>query len=356
MVGVGGFWLFWPRTTLPADLLRAIPADAYGVARIRVDRVIASEAYRRLVVAQGQARGIERVREACGFNPLERLSSMMVFARPAPARGIPRFAFVARGTLDHEALMACVTKLGGGGGAAGLAREDVEGVPTVVSKRGSSRAAFFGHDGVIAGDAESVRAAIHTALGKAPSFAEDPQASSLHHELDHADIALTARLGDDLKPLVEKLVAVAGPDLEVLREVRAVSLNLTARDERIVGGAVLIAGDPARAAGLVGLAQQSIARLLAIPGMGLTPAAGVLRSVQTEARGERATFAGSVRIGTVEGLLELAPALQSLQRDAKPSAGGSGADAGMAVDKPEDVRREARGRREQRPRIVEDDP
>src|SRR5262245_42157960 len=50
LVGAAAVWMFWPRVALPAELLRAVPADAYGVARVRVDRVLASEAYKRLVV------------------------------------------------------------------------------------------------------------------------------------------------------------------------------------------------------------------------------------------------------------------------------------------------------------------
>src|SRR5688572_5417167 len=73
------WFVFRPRAKLPENLVSVVPADAYGAVRIRVDRVLASEAWKRLIVERGEARGMEQVTKTCGFNPLARLKEVVVF-------------------------------------------------------------------------------------------------------------------------------------------------------------------------------------------------------------------------------------------------------------------------------------
>jgi hypothetical protein len=305
---------------LPADPLAAVPADAYGVAHIRVDRVLASDAWKRLVVERGQAKGIERVQVLCGFNPLERLKELTVFARPAPGGGLPRLAFAARGDINHQELLDCVKKFTGGDDSA-LTREDIEGIPTVQSKKGSSRAAFIGRDGVVGGDAESVAAVIHTVLQKAPSLGADAAMKQLYGELEQgSDITLVSRLPNEAKPMIEQLSQVAGPKVLLLEKIKLFGATVVTSSAKLAGGVTLLTGSPEEASAFVDLGKNAIGRLLTIPGIGMTPAYGVLKTVQTEVRGERATFSGLIKVATVETLLELAPALDALAGDMMPSA------------------------------------
>jgi hypothetical protein len=91
-----------------------------------------------------------------------------------------------------------------------------------------------------------------------------------------------------------------------------VGANLTSRVETLTGSATLVTLGPQPAADLVGLAKQAIARLLDIPLIDLTPAANVLRSVQMEARGDRATFAGAIKVDTIIMLLGFLPKLEDM--------------------------------------------
>jgi hypothetical protein len=325
IVLAGAWFLFWPRVSLPQDPLAVVPADAFGIVRIRVDRVLRSDAYKRLIVERGQARGIERVQVTCGFNPLERLSELIVFARPAPGGGMPRFAFAARGDLRHEELIDCVKKFTGGDASA-LVREDIEGIPTVQSKSGSSRAAFIGRDGIIGGDAESVSSAIQTLLGKAPSINGDPLLKSMYAEIEQgADITLVSRLPDEVKPMIGQLASVIGEELRQLEELRMVGINLTTRPDQIAGSATLATRTPEQATLFAQLGRVAVSRVLAIPFIGMTPAAGVLRSAQMEARGDRATFAGAIKVSAIEELLKFAPALERMGKDLATDAQDGGA-------------------------------
>ncbi|HEX5656564.1 MAG TPA: hypothetical protein VFX59_05185 [Polyangiales bacterium] len=316
----GAWYMFWPHTSLPVDPLAAVPADSYGVAHIRVDRVLASDAWKRLIVERGQAKGIERVQVLCGFNPLDRIKELTVFARPAPGGGLPKLAFAARGELNHQELLDCVKKFTGGDDSA-LTREDIEGIPTVQSKKGSSRAAFIGRDGIVGGDAESVAAVIHTVLQKAPSLSGDLMMKQLYAELEQgSDITLVSRLPEEAKPMIRQLATVAGPKVELLEEIKLFGVTVVTSSAKLAGGITLVTGSTAEANAFVELGKNAIGRLLTIPGIGMTPAYGVLKTVQSEVRGDRATFSGLIKVASVETLLELAPALEAFAGDMVPGA------------------------------------
>jgi hypothetical protein len=315
-VGAGAFFFLRPQVTLPLDPLAAVPSDAYGVVRVKVDRVLASDAYKRLVVERGEAKGVERITKLCGFNPLEGISELVVFARPTPGGGLPRFAFTARGKLDHDALVECVKKFGqASGNAGGLKRDDVQGVPSVVSSRGASRAAFLGSDGIIGGDADSVVATINTVLGKAPSLAGDSALRALYTQFDTGtDIAGVARMPEEARALLQALAQnILGGQLSVLTGARAGAGSLSFADSKIMGGGLLVAASPEHAVATVMLVRNGISRLLDIPGIGLTPAVSVLRGIQTDVEGDRATVSGQIKVSTASALLELLPALDELR-------------------------------------------
>jgi hypothetical protein len=314
VLGGLAYWFLVPRHTLPDDLLAVVPADAYGLVHLDVPSVLASDAYKRLVVERGEAEGVERIKKACGFNPLERLRELVVFARPAPGARLPRFAFVARGDLPHGELVECVKKFASeSGGGAELKRDDYEGIPAVTSTGGGSRAAFVGRDGVVGGDADSVQTVLNIVLGKAQGMSTDSVLKGLYREIQQGtDIALVARMPDEIRPLLLLFASRLPAGLASLAEVRALSANATLAQGTIAGGAVLVTADASKAAAVIEVARAQVGRFLAIPGVQLTPAGSVLRDIQMEARGERATFAGSIKVSTVEALLEILPALQQL--------------------------------------------
>ncbi len=311
VLATSAWFLFGPKRKLPEDPLAIVPADAYAVVYLRLDRILASDAFKRLAVERGHAAGMQRVQKTCGYNPLERMRDTVIFARPAPDGGLPRFAFAARGDLRHDELVDCVQKVTGADRSK-LRTEKIEGIFTVESSKGSSRAAFVGRDGIIGGDAESVRHAINVLVGKAPNLTQDAVLTGLFRSVEQGqDLAAVGRVPENLRPLLRKASReLLGGILEPLGEVRALAANARTENAKIAGGAQVLAADPAQAQALLKLAQSQVARVRAMPGVGLTPVAGVLRDIQMEAEGDRVTFAGAIKVSVVEALLDLLPALQ----------------------------------------------
>jgi hypothetical protein len=325
VVAVAAYILLQRGPSLPTDPLAMVPADAYGLVRIKASRVVKSDAWKRLVIARDEARGIERVEAECGFNPFAEIDDLVVFARPSPKGGMPRFAFAARGPLKHEAIIDCLRKISGKGNGA-LKTEDVEGVTTVRSDKGTSRAAFIGRDGVIGGDSESVHALINTLKGKAQSAAADPMFRDLFADVQQGtDIAFVARMPEELVPMLRMVSRLGGGALSDIAELRAVAASASLVDDRIAGGAVLVTPDAGRAQSLVELVAVVRARLLDIPGIAFTPANAVLNSIKMEARNDRATFTGAIKVSAAEALLEYVPALTQLTTDDADKAGAAAA-------------------------------
>ncbi len=324
--------LFAPQVALPRELLKAVPRDAQGFARVRVARVLSSDAYRRLVLARGGSQGLARVEARCGFNPLAQLDELVAFARPhGPASELEElgYAVVARGPLRHAQLLDCVGKYGRGG-SSGLAREEIEGVQTVRSRHGRIRAALLGGDGLIVGDDESVRASLRTLRGRAPSIAADTRLAPLDRELAAAsDLSAVAHVPEAWQ---QRLRDAVGPEAArwPLAAIRAFGTGLTTSAGRLAGNALVLTGDAAQASELARTGQRALAELIGLPAVRLTPLAGPLRQIQLSAHGARVRCAGSIEVSTLEVLLDFVPMLERLGRRgaSEPKDVGIAPDAG----------------------------
>jgi hypothetical protein len=306
-VAAAGIWfLLRSQRALPDDPLAVVPRDASALLSVRLSRVLESPAWERLVVARGGARGIQRATASCGFIPLAGIRQLTVFARFRQAEDKPRFAFAARGKLDHARLLDCASKLAGRGGLA-VEQEQLEGIPGVRSKNGGTRVVFLGSSGMLAGDAEGVHAAVLTLLEKQPSLAQDSALRSLYSEQDaRSELALVARDLRRLGPLIElRLGRAFDPSALGLDDVDALGAQLRLDGERIAGSAQLLAKTPARAASIVQRATRERERLLDLPGIGLTGLSRPLRAARFEAHGQRAEFSGEVALRAAEALLDL---------------------------------------------------
>jgi hypothetical protein len=130
---------------------------------------------------------------------------------------------------------------------------------------------------------------------------------------------------EELVPMLRMVSRLGGGALSDIAELRAVAASASLVEDRIAGGAVLVTPDAGRAQSLVELVAVVRARLLDIPGIAFTPANAVLNSIKMEARNDRATFTGAIKVSAAETLLEYVPALTQLTTDDADKAGAAAA-------------------------------
>lgn len=305
VLGLAGWLLLRPQHTLPQDALAALPADAYGALDVRVQRVLASQAWQRLVVDRGQARGIQRAIKTCGFNPLAGVEQLVVLARPDGKDPAPHFAFTARGRFKHEQLIDCARKLSGRRGLA-LTHEEIEGIHTVRSEKGAARVAFLGRTGIVGGHGESVRAVLQTLVGKRPSLAASARLPSLYRELAQgSDLTAVAQSPERFLPLLGQLGLLVDVRTLELDAITALGARFTLQPEAIAGAALLVMQRADQARRLAELATAQREHILNIPLIGLTGVAAPLRNARIEAKDRTLRVASALQLSVAEALLEL---------------------------------------------------
>jgi hypothetical protein len=305
ILGLSAWLVLRPQHALPEDALAAVPSDAYGVLGVRVERLLASQAWQRLVVERGEARGIERATATCGFNPLAGVDQLTVLARPQGREPAPRFAFTARGRFKHEQLIDCARKLSGRSGLK-LVHEEIEGIHTVRSEPGSTRIALLGRDGIVGGDADSVREVLLALRGKRPSLAISSSLAGLYRELSSgSDLTAVAQSPAQFLPLLGKAGRLIDAQALALDEVTALGARLLLQPEAIAGAALLVTQREDQARRLAELARAQRDRILRIPLIGLTGVAEPLRAATVEVKGRELRLASTLKLSVAEALLDL---------------------------------------------------
>lgn len=216
----------------PRGLLESAPTRALIMAEVTVPSLRASPLFRDLVGSSDA--GLTRLRERCGFDPLDALQTVQVFVLGAP-RGEPAeeptlddVAFLARGTLDHEALARCVGDVVAGEGG-GVHRTNIEGAEAIASDHGSSVAAFVGADGVAAGTDVVVAELLRIQAGAtAPTPRDEGLMRLLRRVGTSAHIRLVARLPARWRDF---LLQLGGASVEALGLDALGALGLGARLE-----------------------------------------------------------------------------------------------------------------------------
>jgi hypothetical protein len=306
-----GFFLLYPSRGLPNDPLRAMPANIHGFVRVRPARVIASKPWREIVVDRKEDRGIQRVVKTCGFNPFESLSEIAVFALPNTKD--TDVVVNARGSLTRLQLIDCAGKFSGGT-LDSFVYERVAGFDTARSKKGTTRAAFVGRDGFIAGSTQGVSETLRSLAGESPNAESNPLLKELYASLSQdSEIALALRVPSDPKLRALLVNQLALLDSTLLEDVRALSLDVHLIDDRIRADLKLWAQDAERANALARTIEAMRERILALPGLGLLGIATPLRALQVEQNAAELKVHAEVRARTINAVIDLLPALAALQ-------------------------------------------
>jgi len=322
-----GSWYWQMRDPrLPAAALANVPSGATAVASIDVHAVVESTLWRELVVNAGQDRGLARLRERCGFDPLEQFDRIIGFVSGTDATRLDHVGFVAEGPFDHEKLAGCVRDAVREEGGASLRRVEVEGMPAIAPDRGDSRVAFIGSRGMAGGAEATVQQIIQTAVHGAESADADPELRRLWQRVQQGrDVVAVAHVPPHWQRVLQERLALAGGAVvERLAHLRALGAGLRLGRGRGLGvGLVLDLGSPEQAAGLVAALQDRLRPLLDDALISLSPAGPVLRTVHIEAQGTDAVVTADVREDRLVRLIELYRELSARRARAEGATGAS---------------------------------
>lgn len=281
-------WGLARRTAGPRDALGMAPTRTTAVAELDVPGLRRSALFRDL--AGESDRGLREIERACGFDPLEQLRTAYVYllreeGSPPDAAGasLDEVAFVARGELDHEALARCIGDVVAEDGG-GVHRTVIEGREALASDHGSSVAAFYGRDGVVAGADTIVAELLRIQDGASPAMRRDEDLQRLFRlASSRSHVRLVARLPRNWQRFLGTIAGMA-EDLERLGRATALGLGATLDD----GLGITLALDLGSAADAQeaqhGL-ERRIAEALRDPEIATSALAIALRHVALDAQG-----------------------------------------------------------------------
>ena len=310
IVGVGAlsWWLVGRSRPLAADPLGRVPGTATAVAWIDTGALLGSPLWDRIVRARGGDEGIRRLERSCGFDPIARLTDVVLFATGDETDRLDRVGVVARGDLDHEALVECVSKVVEDDGGE-VRRVSIEGV-SAVAGRGSSRAAFIGTDGIVAGSEPLVREVIGVTQGDAEPASEDETLARLWRRVAGGrHIVLVAHVPGPWRDAARRIARENDRDsLAELAGARAIGAGV--RVTRGFGAGVALemrSEEQARAAEAA--VRAEIDRALDQPMIALSPLAPALRRIDFETQNAELILTVELSTSQVDDLVDLAEEL-----------------------------------------------
>lgn len=109
-LGTAGYFV-WAKTKSPAfeSSRDALPDGALLVATADMSALRRSSALAPIFSETGEIPGIGKVRDVCGFDPLERITEVAIGVPASGGDG--DFGLVASGAIDAEAFLACASKV-----------------------------------------------------------------------------------------------------------------------------------------------------------------------------------------------------------------------------------------------------
>ena len=301
-VGAGfALYYFLRPPELHPETLANIPANASAVLRIDVPALRDGLLWRRLVVGRGADRGLRRLEDRCGFDPVDDIEAVTVFVSGDEPFALEHVAALIEGPIDHEGLGECLGDAAEETGAR-LRRTEVEGLPAVAGQRGDSRAVFVGRRGIVFGPEPTVVQTIQTVRDGGRS-ANDGPLGLIFRDVAGRDVTFAGRIPPQWREQAQRYV---GSELmETLARLDSVALG--ARVRRGLSVSLRMVMNDGAAAQELGQALRTLKeRALDGPMIGFTPLAGALRAVAIEAEGTVVTVAFDWDEDRVNALLDLA--------------------------------------------------
>jgi len=280
-----GSWALAGRTLhLPGAPLATVPQGATAVLHVDLQALLSSRVWERLVVERGGDRGVRRIEELCGGDPLSAVSELTAFASGDAPGDLERVGLVIRGRFEPEAFGDCVRRVVEEDGGE-LHQTAIDGVPAVRG-RGSSRAAFIGRDGIAGGDEETVGGIIRAIRDRSASAAVDPVLAELWTEVaTRRDLVFVAHVPEGWRrALRERLRASPDTDMGAIAGVRALGIGANVSEGLSIDARMRMRdeGEADRAGGAL---TRTLQETLEAGGLTAAVTAPILRRLSVDAEG-----------------------------------------------------------------------
>jgi len=303
---------------VPVGALEVVPADASAIVRVDVRRLRASKLWRRLVHERGADRGLEQLRETCGFDPLKNAHDLVIFVRGDEDEPLAHVGFVLRGRFDAARLSDCVGRALQQQGAE-LRRTSVAGLPAIAAGRGDSRFAFVGDRALLGGSLETVRAIAHVIASGAPNATSGDLAASYRRVEESTDLTLVAKTPSRWLNSLRRAAATASPGLEAaLTDPPLLSLGARLRED-LTFDLRLRLSDAAGADRARATVQTSLAQIAQNPSLRVLGIGDLPERIQLTREGPVLRLRASLQGTLLDRTLDLvAQSLPRSHRSARP--------------------------------------
>jgi hypothetical protein len=211
LAGAIGYFV-WTKTKSPtfASSLDAIPEGALLVATADVGVLRRSSALAPILSETGEISGFGKVRDVCGFDPLDGITEVAMGIPAAGADG--DFGLVAFGTVDAEALLSCASKVIEARGGRPVVNP-IGGFRTVRDSAAlASSAEIAVRDGgpILLGAGSYLRAMIDAADARIPRVSSDLLHQRLSNEIGAGAVRVTVVLTPEQRRTLNEELARGG--------------------------------------------------------------------------------------------------------------------------------------------------
>lgn len=301
LLGVTGYFAFRPRISLPDMPLRSVPDSAILVAHADVATLTRAPAFRQLMEASGD-QSIGRLRELCGFNPLDAIREATLFVSEGGNLSPQHIGVVLRGRVGAGDLGACLRRAVENDGGS-VRNQQIEGFPAVVSSGGGSRAVFVGDDGFVEGAEAPVLASLHAANGTGGSAASNATLNDLWEKLgSDRELSILSRVPNSWHEPLNALAA--RQQLPALSHLVALGLGLRV-STGVTAAAIVRASAAEHARALATAITAYKDELARTPFIGFTPFGPALAHVRIEAQGNDVVLAADLTVEQIRAALDL---------------------------------------------------
>jgi hypothetical protein len=320
----GAWWLTEQREpTAPAPLapapkrvsvLDAVPEASMLVATLDVRALRASPLVGPYLGGERSVDGLGTLREACGFDPIERVDEL---AFVVPTDGVDELGLAAMGPVPEEALLGCAERLIAARGGRPV-RSSLGGFRTVrdastastsageIALRAMPTAERSGGERtmILVGSGSSLRGMIDAAEGATPRFESNRDHAALRSELaSYPAMRASLVLSSEQRRSIDASLGTAEPELaEAMRSLRGAALGVRLDGPRAEVAVVADLQSEAHARSFASVVDPARTRLAKAPAVELLGARSLLdraRIVPTEARVRLELASDASELGTI---------------------------------------------------------